>query len=160
MASGFHVAVEGQNLFRTTLKPWETVVCWYLRKNRIIPNGFLGAKGFRPSTEGGGHTARSKPTALAGRAEPFPAMPGGVAGRPAEPTGFFRKTVWFWGRTPVFHRHITYLILKLQKEESGFYGPMLLVYSQDLLRQFTVTKQLLRKLHPEKDDCHLVHKAP
>ena len=25
-----------------TLKPWETIVCWYLQGNRIIPLGCLG----------------------------------------------------------------------------------------------------------------------
>ena len=29
--------VDGQNQFRTTWKSWETIVCWYLQGNRIIP---------------------------------------------------------------------------------------------------------------------------
>ena len=33
--------MDGRNPFRTTLKPWETMFCWYLQGNQIIP-GFLG----------------------------------------------------------------------------------------------------------------------
>ena len=33
--------MDGQNPFRTTLKPWETTVCWYLQGIRPF-QGFLG----------------------------------------------------------------------------------------------------------------------
>ena len=32
--------VAGRNPFCGTLKSWETIVCWYLLGNRIIPLGF------------------------------------------------------------------------------------------------------------------------
>ena len=60
----FHLlktTVAGRNPFHTTLKPWETIVCWCLQGNhRCIAcwylqgnhrfRGFLGGAGLRPST--------------------------------------------------------------------------------------------------------------
>ena len=44
-----HPTVDGRNPFRTSLKPMETIVCWYLRRESSF-QGFLGGAGFRPST--------------------------------------------------------------------------------------------------------------
>ena len=38
--------MDGRNPFRTTLKPWETIVRWYLQGDRKKMQGFLGG----PST--------------------------------------------------------------------------------------------------------------
>ena len=41
--------VDGQNPFRTSWKPWETTVGWYLQGESSLQS-LLGGAGFRPST--------------------------------------------------------------------------------------------------------------